>query len=156
MKWIDVSLFITLFMTGLYAGIGFFTLMGGNPAVSLLSDHTFAEFWQRVDGFMGKRMPVFGPLLMLSIIVSIVLLIPERKEISFWLMVFSLFIIIVDLVFTLSINHPLNQLIQSWDLQQLPDNVQVIKSKVYNAFNYRSAFMIGSFVFALLSVWSRK
>ena len=155
-KFLDLSLFITTLLSGFYGGTGFFVAMGGNPAIKLLSDYSFAEYWQNVDKYMAARMPVFGPLLMLSILGTAVLLFINRQTISGWLMLIALLIMIGDLVFTLSTNHPLNKLIQSWDLNDLPDDVELVKRKVVDAFNIRLFLMIALFVFALLSVWLRK
>lgn len=154
-KLIELSLIITTFLSGLYGGVGFFTIMGGNPAIKLMGDKTFAEFWQHIDHYMGSRMPVFGPILLISLLLSIILLIPERGTPSFWCMLLAFVIIIGDLAFTLSTNHPLNSLIQSWDLNNLPANVQEVKWKVVNAFGVRLWLMISAFGMVLLSVWLR-
>jgi hypothetical protein len=154
-KWTDISLGITVFLTGLYGGVGFFTAMGGNPSLAQLSDRTFAEYWQRIDSFMGARMPIAGPVIILSILVSTVLLAKQRPSISFILMLLSLLVMIADVVFTLKVNHPYNRLIQSWDLDNLPSNVSEIKMRVYSAFNVRMVFMISSFALAVLSAWQR-
>jgi len=155
-KWVDASLFLTALLSGLYGGTGFFTAMGGNPALKAMSDAGFAEFWQNVDRYMAARMPVFGPFLLLSTIVSTTLLILNKHSISSWLMVAALAILICDIVFALRINHPLNQQIQSWDLNNLPSNVQDIKWKVIGAFNMRLLFMMSAFVLVLISIWLRK
>lgn len=155
-KWLDLSLGATVFLSGLYGGIGFFTVLGGNPAVAKLSPGTFAEYWQHIDSYMGARMPFFGPLLLLSVLVSVILLLQEWSSPAFWFMLLALLILVGDMVFVFSVNHPLNQLIQSWDLDHLPANVQEVQLKVVRAFNIRCLFMTGAFVFALLSVWFRK
>jgi uncharacterized membrane protein len=151
-----VALYLSLFLSGLYGGVGFFTVMGGNPAVRKLSTPAFAEYWQHIDGYMGARMPVFGPILLLSMLFSVISLIPFRTTPSFWLMVLAFLIIIGDLVFTMSTNHPLNKLIQSWDLQNLPDNVKEIQQQVVHAFWYRAVFMISSFACVVLALVFRR
>jgi uncharacterized membrane protein len=88
--------------------------------------------------------------------ISTVLLFKEWRSPSFWLMLSAFFVVIGDIAFTLNVNHPLNRLIQSWDLNNLPANVQQIKMKVIQAFNIRLLLMIGAFVLVVLSVWSRK
>ena len=145
-----------VFMSGLYGGIGFFTLMGGNPSVNDLSLQAFAEYWQNIDHYMGSRMPVFGGSLILVLLLGVISLLPWRKTVSFWLMLLGLLLLISDLVFTLSINHPLNQLIQSWDLQNLPSNVQEIKTQVIDAFWYRAFFMLSSFACVWLAAFLKK
>jgi hypothetical protein len=59
------------------------------------------------------------------------------------------------MIYAFTVNHPLNRMIQSWDLGQLPDNVHQIKIKTADAFYRRSAFMILSFVLLLFAVFLR-
>lgn len=154
-KPLSYTLAITNFLTGLYAGVGFFTILGGNPAIAKMSPATFAEYWQHIDSYMGARMPIAGPIFLLSILISMIALFRHLgSSTSSWLMAMALGVMVVDIVFTLNVNHPLNQLIQSWDLSNLPSNVKEIQMKVYNAFNIRLWFMIIAFVLVVLSVWS--
>ena len=155
-KLIEITLFVCTLLSGFYAGIGFFGKMGANPAIKLMSDHTFAEYWQHIDHFMAARMKIFGPILLFSLLGGTLILIKEYRTVSFWCMFLSFCISITDVAFTLSTNHPLNQIIQSWDLKNLPANVQEIKWRVINAFEIRNFFMIGSFAMVLLAVWFRK
>ncbi|RPD39520.1 anthrone oxygenase family protein [Chitinophaga barathri] len=155
-KWIGLSLGLTTLLSGFSGGIGFFTAMGGNPALASLSDRGFAEYWQHIDSFMGARMPVFGPILLLSVLVSTILLFSEWRTASFWLMLSAFLAVMGDVVFTLNVNHPLNQLIQGWDLNNLPANVEEIKMKVVKAFNVRMLLMMGAFVLVVFAVWTRK
>ncbi len=155
-QFMEIILFVTTVLSGFYAGAGFFVFMGGNPSVKLMSDHTFAEFWQHTDHFMAARMKIFGPLLLLLMTTATLLLIKEWHTPAFWFMLAGTLILIADTIFVFNINHPLNLLIQSWDLNKLPGNVQEIKWKVVNAFNGRMFFMMSSFIMVLLAVWLRK
>jgi MFS superfamily sulfate permease-like transporter len=154
-KWLGKSLFLTTLLSGFYGGIGFFTAIGGNPAISKLSARSFAEYWQSIDSFMGARMPVFGPLLMLSVLLSAVLLFQNRFKNSAAYMLLAFLVLAGDVAFALTTNHPYNQLIQSWDLNHLPSNVEEIKWQVVQAFNVRMLFMIASFALVLFSVWTK-
>jgi len=153
---IEISLFATTLLTGLYAGIGFLGIMGFNPAIKLMTSQTFAEYWQQIDHYMGARMPIFGPALLFSLLLSIFLLITEWRTTAFWFMLLAFVILIGDVVFTMRVNLPLNKLIQNWDLNNLPGNVQEVKWKVTNAFDTRIWFMMSSFVMVMVGVWSRK
>jgi hypothetical protein len=153
---IDLNLFVLILLTGFYAGTGFFVAMVGNPTIRLMSDRTFAEYWQHTDHFMAARMKIFGPLLLLVMISGVILLLKDYRSPSFWFMILALSILVTDIIFTFSVNHPLNQLIQTWDLRQLPPDVKLIKYKVVKAFDKRTVFMISSFVMVLLAVWFRK
>jgi len=155
-KLMEAFLFLVVLISGFYAGTGFFWIMGGNPALRLMSSQTFAEYWQHTDHYMAARMKIFGPLLFLSLLATVILFIKEYRTPSFWFMLLALCILVADLTVALSVNHPLNNLIQSWDLKNLPANVQEVKWKVAKAFDKRSIFMISAFVSVLVSVWLRK
>lgn len=155
-KLIEFSLFLSTLLGSFYSGTGFFVAMGGNPAIKLMTDNTFAEYWQHTDHFMAARMKIFGPLLLLSLLVSVIVCFKEYRQLSFWFLLTAFIILLADLVFVFTVNHPLNEIIQSWDLKHLPQNVQEVKWKVVAAFEKRLVFMIGSFVMLLIAVWLRR
>ena len=118
-----------------------------------MSDRTFAECWQHTDHFMAARMKIFGPLLLLSMLFCVLVLLQVYRTASFWWMLAAFCTLLTDVIFTLSINHPLNRQVQSWDLNNLPSNAQEIKWRIIKAFNVRTIFMIGSFLMVLLAAW---
>lgn len=153
--WSNTILIITLLVAGFYGGTGFFVLMGGNPAILKMSSSTFAEYWQHTDYYMAARMRFFGPVMMLCVATSTILYYIQHQTLSFGLMLGAVLFLIADLIIIFSINHPLNQLIQSWNLNQLPDDVQMVKHQVVTAFWGRSVCMIGCFILNLLAFWQR-
>jgi Anthrone oxygenase len=150
------TMFLTVLLTGLYAGIGFFGIMGGNPAIVKMSSTTFAEFWQHLDSLMAVRMKIFGPILMITLLLTVLLHLAQWKTPVFWFLLIAFLILIADLIVSFTINHPLNQLIQSWDLNHLPSNVQQIKNRVVTGFYYRNTFMITCFVCVLVALFFKK
>ena len=70
-------------------------------------------------------------------------------------MIGAVLFLVADLIIIFSFNHPLNQLIQSWNINQLPKDVQMVKYQVVNAFWGRSICMIGCFALNLLAFWKR-
>ena len=152
MKLTSPYLLIPLLLTGFYAGIGFFGFMGANPATSKMSSSTFAEYWQHIDSYMAARMKFFGPLLLLSVITAVLLHLRVWRSPAFWLLSAALLFLVADLIVAFTINVPLNKLIQSWDLANLPTNVQDVKQRVVTAFYYRNTFMIACFVCILISL----
>jgi len=152
---IDFTLFLTTLLTGFYAGTGFFVIMGGNPAILKMSGRTFVEYWQHTDFYMAARMRFFGPSLLIVLLSAALIHIREWATPTFWFLLTALLILIADLVVIFTTNHPLNQLVQSWDLNNLPANVREIKFRIVNAFWFRSAFMMGSFVCVLLALFLR-
>jgi MFS superfamily sulfate permease-like transporter len=152
----NLSLFSTILLSGFYAGTGFFIIMGGNPAIIKMTSSTFAEYWQHTDYYMAARMKFFGPLLLITLLSTIIIYLAQWRTPAFWFLSVALAIMILDLIIVLTTNHPLNELIQSWDLNNLPGNVQEIKLRVVNAFWLRSACMIGSFACVVLAVFFQK
>lgn len=155
-KLIELSFFLSTLLSGFYAGTGFFVAIGGNPAIKLMSDRTFAEFWQHTDHYMAARMKIFGPLLLLTMLFAVLVLLKEYRTSSFWFMLIAFAILVTDVIYIFTTNHPLNHLVQSWDVNKLPANVQNIKSQIVKAFNLRVIFMISSFIMVLLAVWLHK
>jgi hypothetical protein len=131
----------------------FFVPMGGNPAIELMSERTFAEYWQHTDHFMAARMKIFGPLLLLTMLSTVVLLLKEYRTGSFWLILLAFGVLVADIIFIFSTNHPLNHLVQGWDLDNLPSNVADVKEKIVGAFNVRLVFMISTFLLVLMALW---
>jgi hypothetical protein len=152
----EYVLFLCTLLSGFYGGIGFFGKMGFNPSLELMSNSTFAEYWQHLDHFMAARMRIFGPILLFTTIIATAMMLKEYRTSSFWLMVVALVLLVIDVYFTVTVNLPLNQLIQSWDLKHLPANVEEIKWRVIRAFRVRTTFMIAGFFMVLLAVWLRK
>jgi hypothetical protein len=148
-------LLFTLLLAGFYGGTGFFVVMGGNPAIEKMSSATFAEYWQHTDHFMAARMRIFGPLLLMCVTASTILSFMAGSKSSAFL-VTALGILIADMIVIFGMCHPLNTLIQSWNLNSLPAYVPEIKQKVVHAFWLRSSCMIGVFLCFILAVWKSK
>lgn len=153
-RWINFILAFTTVLNGFYGGIGFFTFMGGNPAISHLSIRGFAEYWQQIDSFMAARMPIFGIILLVSVLVSAILLAVKKESLSALLFSSAFLFLVGDIVFTLLVNHPLNAEIQSWNLNQLPPDAADVQEKVVYAFSMRLWLMIGSFALVVAGVFS--
>lgn len=148
----EFCLFMAAWVTGVYGGTGFFIWMGGNPSIKKMSDKTFAEYWQHTDHFMAARMKIFGPLMLLCVLAAVLALLPQYKTPSFWCMLLAFGILVTDIAFTLTTNHPLNKKVQSWNVQNLPADVQATKHQIAKAFDTRKVLMIASFVLVLLAV----
>lgn len=151
----DFVSFITVLFLGFYGGTGFFVVMGGNPAIQKMSACTFAEYWQRTDRHMAARMKIFGPALLVYAFATTVLSYYHGSVVSFALMFAVNVILIADMIFVFNVNHPLNKTVQSWKLDELPENVLQVRDRIFQAFRIRSAFMIAGFVCGLLAFWQK-
>jgi hypothetical protein len=151
----ELILVFTILLLGFYGGTGFFVVMGGNPALMKMSAPAFVEYWQSIDTYMAVRMKSFGPMLLLTVISSSVILYFNYSSISFWCMVTALLILTVDLMIIFKFNHPLNVTIQALNLAALSENVFEIRDKVVLAFWMRSACMLSAFAMGLTAFWQR-
>lgn len=156
LKWQDLSLFITILCTGLYGGMGFYAIMGMNPAIQKMTVSTFAEYWQHTDFYMAARMKYFGPVMLVSMIVSTIQLYRASQAVAFWCLLLALAVLVADIVFMIGNIHPLNQLIQGWNLQNLPADAGLVKGQLASAFGIRALLMISSFVLTLAGAFLRK
>lgn len=153
---VELLLACTTFLTGLYGGIGLFTAMGGNPAMRRMSVQTFTEFWKYTDHYMGARMPIFGPVMLLCVLASTVVMFLQDREPACWCMLCALVINLADVAFTMRVNLPLNQQIRDWKVnQKLPDNIAEIQQHIVAAFDKRCVMMIASFAMVLMAMWMR-
>ena len=117
-----VVLYLLLVMSGLFAGIHFLSLIA--PIETKMSAAEFGKYWQLLDGFMGKRMPVFGLLFLALFAVNLILFLKYWKSLLFWILVIGLLLLVFDLVLTISSQISINQQIQSIDIQNL-NNEQI-------------------------------
>jgi len=143
----NVALYLLILITGLYAGIHFAEIMA--PVVQKMNVQQYTQYWQIVDGYMGKRMPVFGMLFLLLFAFNIILFIPKWKSPVFWVLIVCLSILIFDIVFTGKAQIPINHYIQSVNANNLTSKqlqtISEMKTKAENNFSIRDFLSIGSF-----------
>ena len=155
MNWTELIFLLFISCVGFYGGIGFMTLMGSNPAAAKMSILTFAEYWQHTDRFMAARMGIFGPIQLLLTIATCIIAYFYYTSVCFILMAIALILLVIDTLFVFTVNHPLNQTIQNWDLTNLPTNAANIQAKVIKAFWLRSLLMMAIFLIGLVAFWKR-
>ena len=108
---------LVLFTTG-YAALGVFFLIC--PFDRHFDTVTFTKYWQTVDGYMGKRMPVYGMAWLAVIFINLVLFFKTKRQSPiFWMILASLVILIADMAFTRQAQFPINQYFQSVDANNL-------------------------------------
>ena len=108
---------LVLFTTG-YAALGVFFLIC--PFDRHFDTVTFTKYWQTVDGYMSKRMPVYGMAWLAMIFINLVLFFKTKRQSPiFWMILASLVILIADMVFTAKAQFPINQYFQSVDANNL-------------------------------------
>jgi hypothetical protein len=153
MKSIRIALFCTLLLTGFSAGIGFANALGYMPAFADTPAQLMVPFWQNADKYFRARMPIFGNLLLLSLVVSLVSLRKHRRTPTFWLLATGLLFALCDLTVIFTENLPINLQLETWTVDTIPANYEAIREQVVHAFSKRSLFTILSFVSVLLGTY---
>ena len=148
----QVTLYLLIVMTGLYAGLHFAGFMA--PVQSKMTVTEYTSYWQIVDGYMGQRMPIFGQIFLALYALNILLFIKKWKTISFWIILVCLALLLSDMVLTGREQIPTNQYIQSVDAKNLTSDqlttLEGMKSLAEKNFGTRDMLSIASF--ALLSL----
>lgn len=146
-----IALFVSSILTGFYGGIGFFGFMSLLGTLERLPPQHLVPFWRLIDGYMGRRMRVFGPLMLLSLLVTLFLLSPQWQSGTFWLVGAALLALIVDVRIAVGENIPVNQAIQNRDVTPSADQVEAFRATMVRAFYKRSTLMIVCFVLVSLA-----
>lgn len=147
-----VALYVTTVLTGFYGGIGFFDFMSFLPTLARLPAEHLIPFWRLIDGYMGTRMPVFGPLMLLSLVVTLLMVRRQWRKAPFWLVAAALAVLIADLIVALNENIPVNQAIQDRRAVYTPAQIEAFRATMLRAFTIRSFLMILCFLL-VSGVW---
>ena len=148
----QVTLYLLIVMTGLYAGIHFAGVLA--PVQSKMTVTEYTSYWQIVDGYMGQRMPIFGQIFLALYAINILLFIKKWKTTTFWIILVCLALLLSDMVLTGIQQIPINQYIQSVDAKSLTSDqlttLEEMKRQAEKNFGTRDMLSIASF--ALLSL----
>lgn len=136
-------------MSFIYAGLGIFFIFC--PFESHFSTLEFLKYWQIVDGYMGKRMPIFGNIWLILFALNLVLFFKTRKiSPIFWLIAGAFVLIVADMVFTIRAQVPLNHYIQSLDFNHLTpeqsNQLQSLRDQNVENFGIRHYLQWGQFL----------
>lgn len=132
-----------------YAGLAVFFIFC--PFEAHFNTVDFLKYWQVVDGYMGKRMPIFGNIWLVLFILNLIIFFKTRKiSPIFWLIVGAFVLVVGDIVFTVKNQLPLNQYIQSLDFNNLTpeqsNQLQSLRDKDVANFNFRHYLQLGQFI----------
>jgi hypothetical protein len=132
-----------------YAGLAIFFIFC--PFEAHFSTPDFLKYWQVVNGYMGKRMPVFGNIWLVLFILNLIFFFKTRKISSiFWLIVGAFTLVLADVVFTVQAQIPLNQYIESLDFNHLTpeqsNQLQSLRDQDVKNFSFRHYLQWGQFI----------
>lgn len=144
-----VSLYSLNLMSFIYAGLGVFFIFC--PFEAHFTTPDFLKYWQIVDGYMGKRMPIFGNIWLILFVLNLIFFYKTRKQSPiFWIIVGAFVLVLADMVFTIKSQVPLNQYIQSLDFNNLTvkqsNQLQSLRDQDVKNFNFRHYLQWGQFI----------
>ncbi len=154
-----VLLATQLFVVGLYAGIHWFNYLGGLPALQDLERAgTFVDYWQNVDRYMGRRMRVFGAILLASCALSAIWFgVRQQWTVAAGLLL-TLALLLADVVVAVCGNVPLNERIQSWRVDAIPGEWRDVRGALVHHFRLRGVISLAAFevlVYTVVVLWAR-
>lgn len=152
MKAASVFLIAATVGTGFLGGIGFLNFIGFGPAMKNTPAEHIVPHWQILDGYMRVRMPIFGSVILLTLIGSGILLIKQPYRQPLWFLIIALLFILTDLFVAVKYNFPFNRMVQSITPQTIPGNFEYLRGQSVLGFSIRSVCMIGSFVSTLTAL----
>lgn len=148
-----IALYILVLFTTGYVALGVFFIIC--PFEQHFDIVTYIKYWQTVDGYMGKRMPIYGNLWLLAFLVNIILFAKTwKKSPIFWIIISCLALLITDMVFTGIVQIPINKYIQTLDMNNLTteqiSKLQDVRYQIGKNFGIRHYF--GWTMFFLMSI----
>lgn len=146
-----IILFITILLTGLYAGAAMYSLMGVGPAMKLMQPSSYVEFHQKLDFFMGVRMALFAKITLLVNVVLLIITIRRSAKPVIILTITAFLLFFGEIFLTVLVNVPLNEKIQLWNSNNLPIQWMEVRNKWVQYDTIRAIFAIASFLFYLIT-----
>jgi len=121
----QIVLFLDILITGLISGIIFGIWIGYNPQD--LSAQTYVEQQQNVIRALNTLMPVLG---LIAIILTVTSAIFQKlnKPVFIILLIASGLLIISGIVTRFG-NQPINAVVMTWNLNEIPENWTVLRDK---------------------------
>lgn len=136
----DTCLYFLLLMMALNGGLHFIGILA--PIELKLNAAQFASYWQATDAYMGKRMPFFGLTTYALFIINLIVLRKFWRKPLYWIIAGCMICMIVELVFTIKEQLPINEFMQTIDVNNLTNDeltkLDKMRMDTYHNFNFRN------------------
>jgi hypothetical protein len=136
-----------------YAGIGVFHFLC--PFDIDFTTIEYAKHWKVVDSYMGKKMSIFMPIWLLVIIFNLAVFFKTwRRSPIFWIILSTLVLLIVDILFTIGHQIPINNFFKSLDVNHLTEaQIKIVQQyRVDTDKNFTERAIHVLIVFFLISI----
>ena len=118
----------TIVLFALVMGVFWGTWFSLSRTMDQLSGETFIAVGHQMIQNLGVPMAVLLPLALLSALVTLVLLWPDRTA-AFWWLAAGFVLMVAALVITLAVEVPIDNQIQDWTAATLPGDWRSIQSR---------------------------
>jgi hypothetical protein len=116
-----------------------FYMLSMTSAQRALSAPAYVELRQRINSVMSRRVPVIYSITLVT--VSILLVLSFRAT-----TLVALVCLLVDIVFMMRENVPINGVIDRWSTTDYPEDWETYRTKWFTTFAYRQVVLLVGFV----------
>ena len=140
----------TVVLFALVMGVFWGTWFSLSRTMDQLSPETFVAVGHEMIQNLGVPMAILLPLALLSALVTLVLLWPDRTA-AFWWLVAGFVLMVAALVITLAVEVPIDNRIEAWTATTLPGDWRSIQSRWELWHTVRTFASIAALVAATIS-----
>jgi uncharacterized membrane protein len=140
----------TIVLFALVMGVFWGTWFSLSRTMERLSADTFVAVGHQMIRNLGVPMAILLPLALLSALVTLALLWPDRGA-AFWWMAAGFLLMVAALVLTLAVEVPIDNQIQDWTAATLPGDWRSIQSRWELFHTLRTFASIAALVAATIS-----
>jgi uncharacterized membrane protein len=123
------ALATTIVLFALVMGVFWGTWFSLSRTMDQLSAETFVAVGHQMIRNLGGPMAILLPLALLSALVTLALLWPQRRTAAFWWMAAGFLLMVAALVVTLAVEVPIDNRIETWTAATLPGDWRSIQSR---------------------------
>lgn len=139
---------LSLFLTGLYAGMTLFCQLGLLPAMAKIAPQDFLRTWRPIDAIMDRAMPPYKLTLLLITLATSICFYTQHQQTRATITAASFLLSLIALVLTIAKQLPINKQIQT-----IPDTApdSAIRALLQQATaNFAVRLVLALLAFALL------
>jgi uncharacterized membrane protein len=119
----------TIVLFALVMGVFWGTWFSLSRTMDQLSAETFVAVGHQMIQNLGVPMAILLPLALLSALVTLALLWPQRRAAAFWWLLAGFALMAAALIVTLGVEVPIDNRIQDWTAATLPGDWRSIQSR---------------------------
>jgi hypothetical protein len=123
------ALATTIVLFALVMGVFWGTWFSLSRTMDQLSAETFVAVGHQMIHNLGVPMAILLPLALLSALVALALLWPQRHAAAFWWLLAGFVLMVAALVVTLGVEVPIDNRIEAWTAATLPGDWRSIQSR---------------------------